>query len=357
MEAAFAGAVDGAGVGVELELVPYRRAGGRRPPHVAEMAPLVESLPAVSFEPGGQVELSPPPRPALHQLVHDVEQLRCRVEHRLAPAGIAVEASGTNDRHGIAALGLQLDSRRYREMDAWFAGHGAAGAHFMRRTAGLQVCVDLRPGDDGALQWRAAHAVAPLLAAAFSNSLDNERLKVWLALDVARTGHGVLGRPGRNPVEEYVAFAAGAPPLSRRFAGATRAPLHLTTLFPAVRPRGRYLEIRAIDAVDGEDLVDAVLLTVLLASDPRVASSVSELVEQLPPDRWASVAVHGLEAPWVRTALLALLAVAREALPDISQVLLPSDAHDRLLRLDEALRRGRTPASARARRLVRAGTA
>ena len=140
----------------------------------------------------------------------------------------------------------------------------------MRQTASFQVCVD--GGETPALTWRVLNALAPFMVAIFANSPRyagrdtghrSYRRHIWATLDPRRTG--LLGLDG-DPVEEYLRFALGAPAflmpdiggasatfghwLSR---GATASDwcLHLSTLFPEVRPRG-YFELRSADVVAPE---------------------------------------------------------------------------------------------------------
>jgi glutamate--cysteine ligase len=87
------------------------------------------------------------------------------------------------------------------------------------------------------------------------------RARVWRELDGGRTGCFACA----DPVEEYLEFALAAPVILGPAAWAPLAPfaewnrrgctsvddwrLHLTTLFPEVRPKG-YAEVRSADAVD-----------------------------------------------------------------------------------------------------------
>ena len=89
---------------------------------------------------------------------------------------------------------------------------------------------------------------APFLAAAFARSAGpRSRLATWLAVDPARTAFDDRLLHGDDPVAAYADFAAGATPFVDDGRGD-----HLTTLFPPVRPRGRYLEVRFLDVQDGD---------------------------------------------------------------------------------------------------------
>ena len=124
-------------------------------------------------------------------------------------------------------------------MQRHFDAIGPAGRRMMRCTAATQVCLDWWPGAAGREQWRVLNLAAPLLAAAWSRS---ERLAVWLDVDPERTGFDDRLLRGADPLVAYADYARGATALT---AGGLAE--HLTTLFPPVRPRGRYLELRALD--------------------------------------------------------------------------------------------------------------
>src|SRR5205085_4111469 len=115
----------------------------------------------------------------------------------------------------------------------------AAGRVTMRRTGSTQVCMDWWSGPPALEQWRVLNLAAPFLAAAFARATGaGSRLATWLQVDPARTAFDGRLLAGDDPVAAYSAFAAGATP----FVAEGRE--HLTTLFPPVRPRGRYLEVR-----------------------------------------------------------------------------------------------------------------
>jgi glutamate--cysteine ligase len=145
----------------------------------------------------------------------------------------------------------------------------------MRRTAGTQVCLDWWPGRAGLEQWRALLLAGPFLAAALSRSAGpDSRLAAWLAVDPDRTGFDDRLLEGDDPVAAYAAFARGA----SRFVTVDQ---HLSTLFPPVRPRGRYLEVRFLDA-QPDHLVGriATLLADLLYDDERRRRVLAQVAPQ-----------------------------------------------------------------------------
>ncbi len=197
--------------------------------------------PYVSFEPGGQVELSLPPAGSAGEASRRLRASVAALRADLGRAGVVVHALPVDPRPE-AEVPLQLTSPRYRAMQRHFDTIGTAGRRMMRRTASTQVCLDWWPGREGLEQWRALNLVAPYVAAATARTTGpTGRLATWLAVDPARPAMDGRLLHG-DPVASYAAFAAGA----RVFVGGGPE-AHLTTLFPPVRPRGRYLEVRCLD--------------------------------------------------------------------------------------------------------------
>jgi len=202
--------------------------------------------PYLGFEPGGQIELSLPTAPGSAALSHLLGVVTDDLQHRLAAVGIRLDAIPCDPRPEVP---LQLTSPRYVAMQRHFDTIGPAGRRMMRRTASTQVCLDWWPGDAGAEQWRLLNLAGPFLAGAFARSTGPDgRLTTWLDVDPARTGFDdrlLLGDSDSSddPIAAYASFAAGATVFTS--GGAAE---HLSTLFPPVRPRATYLEVRFLDA-------------------------------------------------------------------------------------------------------------
>jgi len=252
-------------VGVEQELLAFDvRTGDAvdidRVRRAVAGTPLART---VAFEPGGQVELNLPCAPDAHGLGVTFGAAVSELRMRCADAGVRLEAAPIDPRP-LERLPLQLRAPRYLAMQEHFDRIGPAGRRMMRQTAGTQVCLDWWPGIAGLEQWRLLLLAGPFIAAALSRSAGpDSRLATWLAVDPDRTGFDDRLLAGDDPVSAYGAFATGA----AAFVPATD---HLSTLFPPVRPRGRYLEIRFLDA-QPDELVAPVagLLAGLLYDDER----------------------------------------------------------------------------------------
>ncbi len=276
----------------------------------------------VSFEPGGQLELSLPPAESPRTLIRAAEEVVQRVGAALGRHGLRAEARGVDNRPGDDQV-LQVSGARYRAMGEHFDSIGPAGRRMMCRTAALQVCTDFTPGVEGRRQWLVANAVGPALAAAFRNppGPDN-RTSVWRAVDETRTGFDGCQVDENAPVDAYARFALDAHvmPLPRRaaapVAGVPRLTTlrewatvggsrpdeadvahHLSTLFPPVRPRG-YLEVRWLDAQPLGGLRMATALLAILLTDRDAGEEAIGIVAtdgSTAADAWARSAERGLD--------------------------------------------------------------
>jgi len=313
-------------VGLEIEGFPAP--GQSHAEVVAALAAV--SLPGgsrVTFEPGGQVELSGP-------CVDTAAEACAGLEADLAAvhgAGVALTFAGLAPDRPRPRV---LDLPRYAAMEAFFDGDGPDGRTMMRDTAALQVNVDA--GDDR--RWRLAHALGPVLAAAFANSPDGRwrsaRLAVWLTLDRSRTAP--VG--GRGP-GAWVDYAMAARVMfvradAERFTPVADLSLadwvadghpagwpteddvayHLTTLFPPVRPRG-WLELRFFDALPAPWWQAAAAAAITLLDDPGAAAAAEEACART-AGLWAEAARFGVEHPVLGDAAERCLASAAAAQAD-----------------------------------------
>lgn len=340
VEAQFSGTYDGTRrVGLERELIPYRHCPEiTAPVALRDLQAALAGVPDVGFEPGGQVELHPGPAETAAAALAVLQERERAARAALATVGIHLAAVGLDPWRSPEQIGLQLTDHRYRAMDRHFRRIGPAGRRFMRQTAGLQVCVDLRPGREGLVQWQAANLISPVLAALFANSrvCEGRRLStaggrtgVCLATDPSRMAYGRLGH-SVDRIREYVRFADGAQPLSERF---TDADAHISTLFPAVRPRGRYLELRALDSVPARELAPAVALTTTLLAVPGAADTIVGALDGIDlPGLWGLAAGPGMRHPMMQGLAAGLVRVALGAAADLPAGYLPPE-HEGLGRI------------------------
>jgi glutamate--cysteine ligase len=192
-----------------------------------------------SYEPGGQLELSVPPQTSIPTLLREVDWCLGTIAETTE-----IALTGVDPWRSLDDVQLTLQTPRYLSMQQHFDRHGDSGRRMMRLTASLQVCVDLLAGNAGREQWLVANLAGPALVRAFGGSL--ERTRIWQGIDPARTGYDGRHLDVLDPLGAYWAFARAAERLPIAEADDDR--YHLNTLFPPVRPRGGYLELRYLDS-------------------------------------------------------------------------------------------------------------
>ncbi|MER5866321.1 ergothioneine biosynthesis glutamate--cysteine ligase EgtA [Kitasatospora sp. NPDC002040] len=319
-------------------------------------APLLPSGAGLTYEPGGQVELSSPPAASPEQCADGMLRDQATLRTALAAHGLRLTGSGT-DPLGRERL-MRLDHPRYLAMEQHFDRLGPWGRVMMTGTASAQVSVDAGT-EHGAhaftRRWQLVHRLGPVLVAAFANSplLDGQatgyrstRQLVWSRMDPSRT---LAPRSAGDPRERWAEYVLDAEVLCVRRpdglpwtapagltfrgwlrGGGERPPTladldyHRTTLFPPVRPHG-YLELRMIDAQPGEGWQVPLALVGALLDDPVAADAAEEALEPLgtpsrrdrhPPrtELWHRAATLALADPQLRRAALACFGAADQAL-------------------------------------------
>lgn len=357
---------DGPGrVGLEFEWIPAR--SDRRPPGtvgVERLQKLLASDPSlvadarVSYEPGGQLEISPLPSASVSHALAAVAAYEARLHRCLEPAGIELFSSGMNPWHSVDELGLQTPGPRYVTQQAHYDAIGPAGRQMMRQTAALQINLDLGGGETTDDRWRLANLAGPALAAAFANSpivagsptgVPGTRCLTWQAVDRSRTGYDGL-QVGPDARAAYDRFALRAefmalprdgevpPSLRDSFQGwlERSGPRpdyddlshHLTTLFPPVRPR-RHFEVRYVDTPPARWLpVPVALLATLLYDRDATREALQVLDEPVDSATWQRSARRAMTDPGLRTAALALFDITIRAIPRLPQGYLPDGTAD-----------------------------
>ncbi|MFI6638463.1 ergothioneine biosynthesis glutamate--cysteine ligase EgtA [Streptomyces sp. NPDC050504] len=353
-------------VGVELEWLVHHLDRPREPVDqdlldtaygAVRALPLSSSL---TFEPGGQLELSSLPASTLMACVDTMAADLAAVRGALAPSGLSLAGFGL-DPWQPPNRRLR-DAPRYNAMEAYLDRSGSAGRAMMCSSASVQVCLDAGHEEPGPLgfgrRWQLAHLLGAVLVAAFANSpaflgkgtgWRSTRQAMWSALDPVRT---LAPRTGTDPRADWTAYVLDSPVMCVRArdgddgpwavprtltfrdwirSGAPRPPVradldyHISTLFPPVRPRG-HLELRMIDAQPGEDgWIVPLAVTAALFDDPEASETAYRTVKPLaesagshPAPRnplWEGAARGGLADPELRSAAVTCFQLALEALP------------------------------------------
>jgi glutamate--cysteine ligase len=252
----------------------------------------------ISFEPGGQLEVSTMPCTSASQLIRLLHRIVNPLRRALDDEGVMLFAAGIDPFNDARRIPLQLHVDRYERMTRYFDDIGPFGARMMRQTAAIQVSLDRGPRP--AERWRLLNDLAPYLIAVFANSPYYQgadtghrsfRANCWRMLDPTRTGVAVLDD---DPAGAYTRFALAANdmlakgpdglyhPFSAslsRGEGEARWATHLTTLFPEVRPRGHF-EVRSCDAIEPAHYAAPIVFLAGLTYDKRSASEAALLAAE-----------------------------------------------------------------------------
>lgn len=293
----------------------------------------------LSFEPGGQVEMSSVPGQSVSATCTATASDIAFIKKRLAGWGIRLVGAGL-DPHRPGRRVLELP--RYRAMESYFDAFWPEGRSMMRSTASVHVNLDVEGIEDGAERWRLVHALGPTLSAAFANSsvspggptgFKSTRLALWQAIDPSRT---LPTPPVADPVSVWSRYALAARVMFIG-AGGTAHPVHdelsfqrwmqeghelgfpdledlrvhLTTLFPPIRPKA-WLELRMIDALP-EPWWRVPVAIASMVYDEEAVQAVEAAVTPT-ADLWAVAARYGMEHPLLAESARVCFAAALDAL-------------------------------------------
>jgi glutamate--cysteine ligase len=322
----------------------------------------------VTFEPGGQLELSSAPAPGVtvcwSTLQSDIDHVRAA----LAALGLRLLWTAIDP---FREPRRQLSHPRYDAMEAYFDRRGPEGRLMMCSTASVQINLDAgADAADIARRWRILHAIGPAMVAAFANSpcfagrqtgWKSARQAVWQRLDPRRTRSPY----GPDPVAAWADYALDAPLMMRRVGdrwhsdpgltfrqwlqprpdgepvldgrvhdvpngrlhdvpngsangSADGSPTaqdldyHLTTLFPPVRPRG-WFEIRYLDVAPAAYWPVPMAVLSALVDDPLAGERALTATAPV-TGAWWNAARDGLDHHGLADATRCCFEAALEAL-------------------------------------------
>jgi glutamate--cysteine ligase len=292
----------------------------------------------ISFEPGGQIEISTIPHSKATSVIASARAVVSRLQESMSEQGIELLAAGVDPYNDIGVVPLQLHRERYVGMTQYFESIGPSGVRMMRQTAALQI--NIERGEDPLSRWLLLNALAPVVVALFGNSTSyagkrtnhaSYRAHLWRTLDDSRTG---IAYDERDPVRRYLKFALDA--YAMRSGNKTRPyetfrkwmqggdigiddwHFHLSTLFPEVRPK-QYFELRSADTIPIESLPAPVLFVTAITYDRTSSQRAFEIVGTPNPDLLELAGIKGVAHPALRRMARALADIAldgAEALGD-----------------------------------------
>jgi glutamate--cysteine ligase len=335
-------------LGVELEWLTYLLDDPTAPVGFDQLqAAAAGPLPRggrLTFEPGGQVELSSLPHAGIAEAHSAVAADLSVLRGRLGDAGIDLVGLGLDPFRPSRRL---VRGPRYDAMEAYFDGDGSAGRRMMCGTASVQLNLDLTGTGTPGSRWALAHAIGPVLAAACANSpivagrpsgWRSARLAVWAAIDRTRTAPAFTD-DRRSPSDQWARYALDARVMLVRarperffsvfehltfeewmscghelgYPTEDDLAYHLTTLFPPVRLRG-WMELRMVDALpDPWWRVPGAVATALL-DDPEAAAEARAATAPT-VGLWRQAARLGLSHPALGASARRCFTAAIAALP------------------------------------------
>jgi glutamate--cysteine ligase len=344
-------------IGVELEWLVQAVDAPARRLTVAQLSPLIgageELLPAgstVSLEPGGQVELSTRPASSVVACIEAAARDLAVVRTRAAGSGLRLLGLGLDDRP--PALVVRMP--RYSALKRYYGAFGSSADTLLCNTASIQVNIEAGDESEGwrgrFRRWFLANALGPTLMAMFANSpaafpgtadpARSGRQTVRLRTDPLRTGPLPQGDDPRSVWTRYamdtrviavrcLATGAWQPPpagltLRRWLRGegprgvhATDVFEHLKSLVAPVRACG-HLELRMIDAQQGDDWVVPVAVVAGLLDEELASEAAFQLVRASPQSMtrryWLHAARVGLADPALAMRAQAVVGIARAGL-------------------------------------------
>lgn len=307
----------------------------------------------------GVLTVSTPPSPgldvAVRRMTADLGMARSLMAREgVAPGERAMDPHGaTGERAvnphraaGFAAAEGAVEPRAAGGSAAGLAAAARADVPFPAgAAAGVRIGLDAGASNaDLDRRWQLAHAVGPVLAAAFANSpLRAGRATGWRSTRLA-------GMTPAGPRPTWPAYVLDHPGdggslRERLLAGHMITPelldRQLDRLTAPILARGQ-LELAMIDAQPGDGWRVALAVTTALIDDPRAAAEAARATAGLPPDAWTRAARDGLTNPLLSAAARSCFVAAYAALA--------RQGADRGLRdavatyIHRYVSRGRTPA-------------
>lgn len=234
---------------------------------------------SITLEPGAQLEFSLAPAESVQIIQRRYQGMLDALYAILDPLGYMLVTIGLDPFNAVDDIPL-LPKPRYAMMDSYLRNTGELARTMMRKSAALQVSVDVASDEDFCQKYRVLVALSPILYTLFDSAVDNEgkrlekfnaRQEIWRHTDPMRTGFpGEVFAPDFG-VERYAEWVLSAPPIFVIRDGKTVAtgkrPLRdvlddakdeeeverfirhgMSIVFPDIRAK-RVLEIRMMDSV------------------------------------------------------------------------------------------------------------
>ncbi|WP_283137915.1 glutamate-cysteine ligase family protein [Rhizohabitans arisaemae] len=291
----------------------------------------------ISYEPGGQLELSSAPADTLAGCLDAAASDLALIRDLLGRRDLTLVGRGLDDRPAV----LVNDLPRYRTLEQNYNRFGPSGKIIMCNAAAIQINVEAGDASPGWRGWRRrwwlANTLGPILMAMFANS----PVSTGGMAHSARQIHRFQADPYRtaplsllgDPRENWMNYVLDAPLLDGSGLGSTmrewlrgggsagvspeELDLHVRSMVPPVRPRG-YLELRMIDAQRDDNWVVPLIVVSRLLDDALASAEAMRVVESLPqplrPEDWVTAAREAMRDARLAEAAGRCMSIAIDAL-------------------------------------------
>lgn len=226
----------------------------------------------ISFEPGGQLEISLPASHDISNVDEMYQRTVCEIKSCL-PKSHTLVALGYHPKSGIEDLPL-VKKERYQLMYDYLHKKGKYARHMMKGSASTQVSIDYKDETDFEKKYRVANFLSPVLSYLFEASPVFEgsvykslgvRGRIWANMDPVRSKYPNKIMNESFDYFSYVNYLLTVPPvfvpslgftgdmslgdLSEKYELNEEDVLHgMTMAFPDVRVK-TYIEIRMMDSM------------------------------------------------------------------------------------------------------------
>lgn len=234
---------------------------------------------SITLEPGAQLEFSLAPSESVAIIQRRYQAMLDDLYEILDPLGYMLVTIGLDPFNAVEDIPL-LPKSRYHMMDAYLCNTGDLARTMMRKSAALQVSVDVGSDRDFCSKYRVLTALSPILYTLFDSAVDNEgkrlttynaRQEIWRRTDPARTGFPADVFSADFGVDRYADWVLSAPPIflpkDGKVVATGNRPLHelldeakdeeeldrfvrhgMSIVFPDVRAK-QVMEIRMMDSI------------------------------------------------------------------------------------------------------------
>jgi len=345
-----------------------------------------DGVESISLEPGGQFELSGAPFRLASQTEAELDRHLSEVAGVLDELDLMMVSASFNPLHGLDDVPA-MPKGRYKIMRGYMPRVGSLGLWMMKGTCTIQANLDFTSEADAVDMIRTAMWLTPIVSAMFANSplwqgkpsgFMSTRCHIWTDTDNERAGFPTFMLSGEDfGFSDYVEWALDVPmyllyreghyldltterltfrDFMRRGSHGHQPTLddfetHISTLFPEVRLKRKYIETRGADMGPRENILALPALWKGILYDTAARAEARALLDDLDPEqrkllfdsvtRWsldapvpgrvngASATVRDLARELVRIASEGLdrLAIPDPEAPDVPPIASPDEAH------------------------------